>query len=254
MNTKINLNELLGKPVEIWEKFHQKTKFTNFNKDLLERKNWPKQWKTVYFKGYSRLEQIILPKPELDKFPLIEALKNRKSSRKFSKIPLNLSKLGTLLFYSAGLKKNIQPWYASRFYPSGGSRYPLEIYCIVLNADLPRGIYHYYIKSHSLEKLLIFEYFNLNKYFNQNWLKNTGVIILITAVFNRMTIKYGNRGYRHIMIEAGHIGQNLYLNSVALKINCCAIGGYLDDKLNQLLDIEGIKESIIYALAIGNSI
>ena len=66
-------------------------------------------------------------------------------------------------------------------------------------------------------------------------------------------MKYGDRGYRHVLAEAGHLAQNLYLISSALGLSCCAMGGYYDEEINNLLDIDGVGESIVYILAIGNS-
>ena len=70
-------------------------------------------------------------------------------------------------------------------------------------------------------------------------------------MFKRTILSYGDRGYRHILVEAGHLGQNIYLNSVALGLSCCAIGGYIDDKLNSLIDVDGLNESVVYVLAVG---
>ena len=252
MNLKISLKELLNMPVSPYEKYHEKTKIRKFAKSDFSQKGVPEEWKTVYFKGYGRLAEIMLPKPDpLAKELLRDALKNRKSSREFGKEKLPLTKLSTLLFYSAGLRVHTSSWTGNRFYPSGGSRYPLEVYFLSLKAQLPCGLYHYYLKNHSLESLLKEDKLDLKKYFNQDWIADASGLIIISAVFKRMTMKYKDRGYKHIMIEAGHLGQNIYLLSAALNLNCCAIGGFVDDKLNELLDVDGISESVVYVIAIG---
>ncbi len=64
-------------------------------------------------------------------------------------------------------------------------------------------------------------------------------------------IKYKERGYRYILFEAGHLGQNIYLVSKALGLKCCAIGGFDDDKFHELLDIDGDNEAVLYAFAMG---
>ena len=74
----------------------------------------------------------------------------------------------------------------------------------------------------------------------------------MTAMFDRNTIKYGVRGYRHIMQEAGHLGQNFYLAGSLLDLSTCAVGGYADDRLNLLLGVDGIKETVVYIFAAGN--
>lgn len=81
--------------------------------------------------------------------------------------------------------------------------------------------------------------------------KKSGILILLSAVFSRSEIKYGSRGYRHILTEVGHLSQNIYLASAALKLDCCSIGGYMDDKLNELLDLDGLEESVVGVTAVG---
>lgn len=251
MKKKINLNIVLDKPTLVHEKFHEKTKIKKIVGEL-DPKDWPESWKTVYYKAYPRLNEIVLPEPYLPNIYIKDVFARRKSERAFSKKPLSLSDLSSLLFYSAGIKNSTESF--QRFYPSAGGRYPLEVYALCLNTDFQRGLYHYYLKNHSLEELLTFEGFDFDKYFiQQKWIPKVPCFIIITAVFKRNTVKYGDRGYRHILAESGHLGQNFYLVSAALNLACCAIGGYLDDKINELLDIDGIEESVVYVLAIGNA-
>jgi SagB-type dehydrogenase family enzyme len=251
---KINLDELFGKPVSLSEKFHQKIKIKKPAKQL-SKKLWPKSWKTVHFKGYPRLDEIFLPKPILqNNLSLKQSLMKRKSSRQFSEKTLPINKLSSLLYYSAGLRENKPPWEANRFYPSAGARYPLEVYLLSLNTDLPKGLYHYYLKNHSLEKLLIFDKLDVKRYIFHEWFFDAACFIIISSVFKRTTVKYGDRGYCFTLLEAGHLGQNFYLVSSALDIACCGIGGFVEHELENLLDIDGVNESIVYILALGNKI
>lgn len=248
-----SLNEIIGSRLFLSESFHNKTKIGKTRTEISPEK-WPDTWKTIYFKSYPRFDEIILPNPSLSSTTSLKhGLINRQSNRNFSRKPLELSTLSTLIYYSAGVKdKKLQSF--SRFYPSAGGRYPLETYLISLNTDIPKGVYHYYLKNHSLEELLTFAKFDFDKYFvPQKWIKKTACFIIIAAVFKRMTIKYGDRGYRHVLAEAGHLAQNFYLVSAALSLSCCAIGGYIEHKLEELLDIDGVDESVVYVLAIGNS-
>ena len=244
MKNKKIIDELLGKPARFYEKFHQMTKITKF--EIKKPVKSPDQWKKKYFKGYGRYKALILTKPELPDINYKNVLENRKSTRDFKKTHLSLKKISTVLYYSAGLKKDG----IHRYYPSGGARYPLEVYVLAINSNLPKGLYHYYQPGHLLELIPETNVKSLLGCFNQSWL-NAGIVIIITAVFQRMTNKYNDRGYRHILQETGHLGQNIYLTSTALNLGCCAIGGYLDDQLNTLVGIDGIKESIVYCLSIG---
>jgi SagB-type dehydrogenase family enzyme len=70
-------------------------------------------------------------------------------------------------------------------------------------------------------------------------------------MFNRTKIKYGERGYRYILLDAGYIGENIYLVSNAMGLGVVSIGGFIDDDINELLDINGVDEAVIYIFAIG---
>lgn len=249
---KHKLKQLLGEPYHSWERFHQKTKFKKWS-PFPDPSLWPKSWGTTYFKDYPRLDKIILPEPgNLGKISLEEALINRKSHRKFSYKPLTLEQISDFLFFSCGMKDNNPPWVGNRTYPSPGGRYALEVYLISQNSELPTGVYHYNLRSHSLDTLLSMQTFSSSFYFNQVWSEKASIFILVTAIFERNTIKYGQRGYRHVLEEAGHIGQNYYLVGTALEIGICGIGGYVDDDLNTLLDVDGVRESVVYVLGAGN--
>ena len=166
-----------------------------------------------------------------------------------------LSELSDLLYYSAGLMicedKEKQ---AKRVYPSAGGRYPLEVYPFIFKVrGIPPGIYHHHLKTHSLELILEPPFFKTTmKQFNQSWIKKAGVVFVITAIFDRTTAKYGDRGYRHILTEYGHIAQNFYLIASALGLGCCSMGGFIDNGLNEMLDIDGIDEGVVGVVAIGS--
>lgn len=248
---KKNLRILLGQPNSIVEKFHQKTKLKKLPANI-DQKLWPSEWKTTFFKEYPRLDKIILPEPEnLNEISLEKALMMRKSTRSFSSKQLSLEKISKILFYSAGLRDNLPPWIGNRTYPSAGARYPLEVYLVSQRSELASGIYHYNLRTHSLE-ILETGKFNATRNFSGEWTE-TSIFILITAIFNRNMIKYSVRGYRHILEEAGHLSQNFYLVAAALDIGICGLGGYLDDRINEILDIDGVSESVIYSLALGNN-
>lgn len=244
MKNKKIIDALLGKPVRLYEKFHQQTKIADFE---IKKSAKPLKQPRIYIKGYGRYKALTLPKPEIPNIGYKVVLEKRKSTRNFKKNSLDLKKISTLLYYSAGLKKDG----IHRYYPSGGALYPLEVYIISVNSDLPKGLYHYYQPGHILELIPGTDIKSLLGCFNQAWLKNSGVIFLITSVFQRLTNKYNDRGYRHILQETGHLGQNIYLTSTALNLGCCAIGGYKDDQLNRSMGIDGIQESIIYSLSVG---
>ena len=253
MNKKLQI--LLNKPVMPFEKFHSKTNIKKLNNSLMDPKLWPAEWKKIAFKGYSRLDEIKLVRPILaNNISLKKTLFKRVSVRTYTYKRVSIKKLSTLLYFTAGLKKEDLGLIANRFYPSAGARYPLEVYILSFKTDLTIGLYHYYIKNHSLEMLSSSDSIDLNfdLIFNQEWIKKASFLIFITARFKRNTNKYADRGYRYILMEAGHMGQNIYLLTEALGLGCCAIGGFVDGQLNKLLDIDGVEESILCVYAVGS--
>ena len=236
--------------------FYEKTKIKGFPKEEVSSENWPEVWKRIFTKDYPRLQKVELPKKiSLLETALFKVLLKRKSERNLSGKSVDMASLGALLFYSAGIIPGEKQWNLTRrFYPSAGARYPLEVYLSTSNVKgLANGLYHYNVRQHSLD--VLWQKQNLNKTIskitNQDWVGKSNIIILITSVFQRTQTKYGERGLRHIFLESGHLAQNIYLVGTALKLKVCAIGGFIDDKLNKILDIDGEDEGILYILAVG---
>ncbi len=219
----------------------------------------PSIWSKIYYKEYPRFPSFLLfAGKKLPKRDFFETLLNRSSERKYNNKTINSDTLSQLLFVSAGItridtKNNIH----KRSYPSGGARYPLEIYPIIMQgvSELPAGIYHYAVKTHKLELLKEGIFRNEIKKFtgkiNEDVVNNCSILFVITAVFNRNEIKYGNRSYRYTLIECGHLAQNMCLASSALDLHCCPIGGFIDKSVNEFLSIEEKKEQSIYMISVG---
>ncbi len=229
--------------------FHQYTK--KFYKKIPKDSTlWPEEWKTIYYKSYPRAKKIKLI-DNFKEFNLFEAIKKRETQREFTQKPISLEELSLLLKYSCGLQEN-----GKRAIPSGGGRYPIETYCLILQpgSGLEKGIFHYDVKNHQLEFLFNpgIDKEEFKKYFFYEFAQDSSLIIFLTGVFWRTLNKYGQRGYRFILQEAGHIGQNIYLLTTALGLKCCALAGTNDDEIEKkLLDIDGFEESLVYTLLIG---
>jgi len=213
---------------------------------------WPVEWKTTYYKTYPRMDTLPLidTPPAVDLFDTIRA---RSSRRDFSRAPIRVENLSHILKYSCGIVRT-EPA-VKRAQPSGGARFPLEVYPLVFagSPEVPAGLYHYNLKKHSLDVLWKRPFLDaeIGELFTYPWMQKASAVIVITAVFERNQMKYGERGYRYALMEAGHIGQNMYLTSEALGVQCCALGGTQDTNLEKLLDIDGTTESVVYALALG---
>ncbi|HWA51792.1 MAG TPA: SagB/ThcOx family dehydrogenase [Patescibacteria group bacterium] len=235
-------------------KFNNSIKIKNFSKTKTSYSAWPEQWKKVYYKAYPKFPQVLLPDPARARWSLDDALIKRKSQREFTKKDIKIQDLSTLLYFSSGLKELLFKGSGERrFYPSAGARYPLEIYPVIFNAEsIKPAIYHYHVKSHSLEEIYSNSFVaQIIKQFNQPWIRKSSMLIVVSAVFERTDNKYGDRGLRHIFTEYGHYAQNIYLISQELGLGSCSIGGFIDDGLNKLLDFDPIDESVIGVIAIG---
>lgn len=215
---------------------------------------WPQEWKTVFYKAYPRFDQVLLPSPSTRKFNLYKSLVDRESFRDFSARKVSLEDLSDLLYYSIGMKRIFKNDSSeNRMYPSAGGRYPLEVYIFALNIkNIDEGVYHYHFKTHSLECVLPGNmYDQIKEEFQPQWVKDSGFLVVMTSIFDRSEMKYKDRAYRHIFTEYGHIGQNFYLIGESLNLGVCSIGGFSDVGLNRILDIDGISESVIGVIAVG---
>ena len=82
-------------------------------------------------------------------------------------------------------------------------------------------------------------------------LAQAAVCFVLTAIFQRTRWRYRERAYRYVLLEAGHLGQNLYLAASSIGLGACAVGAFLDDKLNDLLGLDGEQEAVLYIIAVG---
>lgn len=233
--------------------FHHISAIENVNRSpILEI---PEEWKTTYYKEYPRLPKIALNSVSSPEENIFNIVKKRKTERNFNGSPLAKGEISTLLEYSSGETTDIGEERHRRAYPSAGGRYPIELYPFVLhgNEDIPTGLYHYAPRINELEVLWKrpFTEEEIKEFFIQRELFSASVLIVMTAVFWRNQNKYGERGYRLLTLEAGFIGQNIYLISQALGLKCVALSGIADRKIENLLDIDGVTESVIYGIAVG---
>jgi SagB-type dehydrogenase family enzyme len=115
------------------------------------------------------------------------------------------------------------------------------------------GAYHNDVKEHVLELVKQGDYRQVlhSCTLEEEMLPTASVDILLAAVFLRTKGKYGERGYRYALLEAGYIGQNICLMATAMGLGVVSVGGFFDDELNQLLRIDGVNEAVLYVLVLG---
>lgn len=212
----------------------------------------------LLFRTYVGSRRVDLPGRDFSlDVSLGAALRQRTSIRAFALQPLALEALGRLLYASYGVRGYRQiegQWAVDRPAPSAGGRYPLELY-VVSQAitGLPDGLYHYDARAHQLEqrRLGLLQPDLAGITMGQDMIRDANLVVVITAIFARTTWKYGQRGYRYVWLDAGHVGQNLYLVATALGLGPAAIGGFFDDELNRLLGLPCDEEEAVYVMCIG---
>jgi len=195
-------------------------------------------------------EVINLPEPQYDSDVSIEqSLLERRSIRSYSGQPLTLQELSQLLWAAQGLT---DPG-GFRTAPSAGGLYPLELYLVAGDVtDLTAGVYRYQPDGHQLAKTLDGDKRAelAEAALGQEWVKEGAVSIVFTAVYERTTVKYGDRGVRYVHIEAGHAAQNLCLQATALGLGAVTVGAFHDEEVSQLLNLPA-DEQPLYVIPVG---
>ena len=186
----------------------------------------------------------------------IKILLSRKSVRTWTDDGINLEKLSKLLRYSFGMRSNDFKNMGFRTYASAGGRYPIEVYVLILNSDdIEKGIYHYNVYNNSLEfiKKGDFRKEIYKLYNNQPFDINCSFVLFFSMVFERTMEKYGDRGYRFILLDAGHMSQNLYLVSEFLGLGIVEIGAskVSDEMIDKLIGLDSDIENIFLAFFLG---
>jgi SagB-type dehydrogenase family enzyme len=204
------------------------------------------------YKAYPDAQRITLPDPHGYRgLSLEEAIETRRSIRDYGDEPLLLEELSRLLHAGQGITA---PRRGFRAAPSAGALYPIETYVVVHDVvGLEPGLYHYAILDHGLEQL---QTRNLRGVITiagigQEMLGQAQVCFVLSAIFQRLRWRYRERTYRYALLEAGHIGQNLYLAATSMGLGACAVGAFLDDELNDLLGLDGQGEAALYMISVG---
>ncbi len=234
----------------IGDEFQKNTK--HFRERLVgSRLDWSNKPET--YKKYPAAPTFKLPK-EPTNLPLAEALKKRKSIRSFSRRSLSVGDLSFLLWASTGIQRTEQG-YELRTTPSAGALYPIETYIVVNNVEnLGNGLYHYDIQEHKLDNLKAGDYAHTiaKASLGQLMCVDAPVVFIWSAVYMRSKWKYGQRAYRYVYLEAGHVAQNLALSATSIGLGSCQIGAFFDDEINELLGVDGVKESVLYLSVVGH--
>jgi SagB-type dehydrogenase family enzyme len=173
-----------------------------------------------------------------------EALRARRSVRTLQDAPLSLAQLGQLLWAAQG----VTDAEGHRTAPSAGARYPIELYVVAANVtDLPVGVYKYRPREHDLTRHLDGDQRSrlVQAAVRQEWITQAPVVIAITSVDQRTRARYGDRTDRYVAIEAGHVGQSICLQAVALGLGTTMVGAFQDDSVAAVLRLDRAERPVV---------
>jgi SagB-type dehydrogenase family enzyme len=194
---------------------------------------------------------IALPYPRTDSDTSLEAaLLGRRSVRSYQDEPLILAEIGQLLWAAQGVT---DPARGYRTAPSAGALYPLEVYLIAGKVEgLPPGVYRYGPGAHNLTPVKTGDQRDAlyEAALRQAPVRQAPAVLVIAAVTERTTGKYGERGIRYVHMEAGHAAQNALLQAVALGLGAVVIGAFEDDDVRQVTGMPAAEQPL-YLVPVG---
>lgn len=191
-----------------------------------------------------------LPTPQKDsRVSIEETLANRRSVREFTREEISLEDIAQLLWAAQGITHPA----GKRTAPSAGATYPLELYIIAERVSgLEPGVYHYVPQEHQLTRIAAGHLAGSLSAaaLGQVCIEEAAVNIVVTAVYERTLTRYGGRGRRYVHMEAGHAGQNIYLQCESLGLGAVVIGAFHDQQIQDVMRLPGDHEPL-YLIPVG---
>lgn len=191
---------------------------------------------------------LLLPKPKpKGAVSVEEAITSRRTRRNYSARPLTLESASQLLWAAQGITGEDGTLRAA---PSGGALYPLDLYIVSGKGTvegLEAGVYRYLPGRHGLQKIASGDLREsvARASLGQMWMAEAPVSIVVTAEYRRIEVKYGNRGRRYALMEAGHACQNIFLQAEALSLAAGIVGAFDDQRLAEALHLPKDHEPLI---------
>jgi SagB-type dehydrogenase family enzyme len=199
-------------------------------------------------------ETIDLPKVDESVFvktDVLACLKDRRSRRKYIDQQISLKELAFLLWATQGVDRKMGGNYATlRPVASAGARHPFETYLWIFNVEgLKKGVYRYLALSHQL--MFVKEIEGLEEKANaatlgQVFVGNSAVTFVWSCIPYRGEWRYNITSHKAMLLDAGHICQNLYIACEAVGSGTCAIAAYDQKLCDELIDVDGIEEFTVY--------
>lgn len=239
----------------IGKEFMEKTK-PNFEEESLQRQGVPQPPLEL---DYDPAYQLI-PLPEIQELPaypidLLQAIEQRCTLRRYQEQSFTMEELTYLLWTTQGVKSVTNRPVTLRTVPSAGARHAFETYLLINRVEgIKPGLYRYIALEHALLPVDIGQDISqkiTDACFGQKQVLTSAVTFIWVTVLERMFWRYGERGYRYLHLDAGHVCQNLYLAAEAVGSGVCAIAAFDDDRLNAALHLDGEDQFVIYLGTVG---
>jgi SagB-type dehydrogenase family enzyme len=204
--------------------------------------------------------RVSLPAPEdwkamIPGIDLESAIVNRESRRHYLSDPLSLAELSFLLYSTQGVRRTPHPSVALRTVPSAGARHSFETYLLISNVEgVDPGLYRYLPLEHELVHLADVENMEMRTSlacFGQQFVGQGAVTFVWATVCQRMEWRYGPLAHRVILIDVGHVCQNLYLACEAVGAGTCGIAAYDQQEVDELIGVDGQEEFAVYLAPVG---
>ena len=206
----------------------------------------------------ARLVSLISPSDWKDHIPGIDlesAIVNRESRRHYLPVPLSMAELSFLLYCTQGVRQTPHPSVSLRTVPSAGARHSFETYLLVRNVeDVDPGLYRYLPLEHELVFLGEVEDMEMRialACFGQQFVGDGAVTFVWATIPYRMEWRYGPLAHRVILIDVGHVCQNLYLACEAIGTGTCGVAAYDQQEADRLIGVDGEEEFAVYLAPVG---
>ena len=216
-------------------------------------------------KRYRAVPRVELPEASLPDVSLAQAISMRRTQREFAEEPIELGALSSLLHAGYGVTHELnvgsadRPSFSCRSVPSGGALYPLELYVIAFTVEgLEPGLFHFDPGARRLDQVRAVPVETLRAEVAEAAVyaevaTTAAALVAVTGMFWRTRFKYGLRGYRFALLEAGHVVQNAVLAATDLGLPALPLGGFYDRLLDGLVGADSLDEATVHAFVLGGA-
>jgi SagB-type dehydrogenase family enzyme len=204
--------------------------------------------------AYCLGSEIRLPAPSMkSKVCVEEAIVAKKSVRQFKSAPLGIAQVSQMLWAANGnIPHDAITGATTKVIPSAGGFYPLEVYLVTGTKTVrgaPAGIYKYDPDKNSLQLLATGDNRKLLAYasLSQMYIADAPAVVVIAAILEKSTTKYGPRGVRYTYMEAGTADQNMYLEAQAIGLHMATVGAFVDEQVAAVLKFPANVKPLLIA-------